>query len=549
MNLTKITKEVSNQIKKNKRPIIYALMVITLLYIIYCKFIKDNKHNNALNLDAINIENFDSSNTTQNGNIIYHFDGDNEKISSEPTISSSVTNVNDDKSLTYTIELGKKYKITDFYLNKINENDENIKIGVFNSSNSELFYVNLNPTENDMEKKIERQTSGATITEYNIKDIYNNDMYGDKLIIYIKNLTETEAAANAAVKNGSAETEPETEPETENLTETNNLTVTVCGISNDENIHENEMEYLVDKTNDITNIEVAKIDTFTDPDSSKPLYKVTYIEFTTSPSEPFEIVYTNPYTEEVMVYKSDRSDGKFIITDTFRKILCYDKILLANSIQIKQYNANGTVMDDAQIAIATFKGYKANVNDINQFKLENNLTDIRGSINPNDICPSIDNLIQGQLNAETIIDAMDNQEKIKDEKIKLQSRKEALLTLLEQKEDISRLGNMLDSIETITKKRNMDTDVLNAIKFTKQMDEVSKLKEVLDARIKYNEDNTLNIDKVNLNIYREPTEEELQLYNQPSVSEVDTSSGSGTTVVDEFVDISPKLPIEEEMQV
>ena len=514
MNLTKITKQVSNQIKNNKKTIIYAIMVITLLYVVYCKFIKDNNHNNGLNLDAINIENFDSSNTNQNGNVIYHFNGDNPDISSEPTISSSVTESNSDKMLEYTIELGKKFKITDFYFNKHNVNNKNVRITVFNSANSELTYVDLNPYEDNIENKIERQTNGATITEYNIKDIYNNDIYGDKLIIYIKNLEDTD-----------------------NIPSIGSLTVTICGISNDENIHENEMEYLVDKANDITELEVSEIDTFTDPDSSKPLYKVTYIKFTTIPNEPFNILYTNPYTEEVMVYKSDRSDSKFIVTDTFKNILIYDKVLLANSIEI------------ASTSNVEFKGYKATVNDINQFKLENNLTDIRGSINPNDVCPSIDNLIQGQLNAETIIDAMDNQEKIKDEKIKLQSRKEALLTLLEQKEDISRLGNMLDSIETITKKRNMDTDALNAIKFTKQMDEVSKLKEVLDARIKYNKDNTINIDKVNLNIYREPTEEELQLYNQPSVSEVDTSLGSGATVIDGFVDISPKLPIEEEMQV
>jgi hypothetical protein len=535
MNLTKITKQVSNQIKNNKRTIIYAIMVITLLYVVYCKFIKDNKHNNALNLDAINIENFDSSNISQHGNVIYHFSGNETNINTNPTISSSIPTDGDGVTnyQLYTIELGKKFKITDMYINveATASNERDIKIGVYNKANSILSYIDLNLSSNDMKEKITKKIiSDETISD--IKDINNNDIYGDQVLLYISHSSTTTTTIPI-------------------VDDSTNITVTICGISNDENIHENEMEYLVDKASDITNLEIDNITTFSDPDSSIPLYKVTYIKFPTPPAYPFHILYTNPYTEEVMKYKSDRSDGKFIVTNEFDKILCYDKILLANSIQIKQYDANGSAVSSPELSDANFKGYDATVNDINQFKLENNLTDIRGSINPNEVCPSIDNLIQGQLNAETIIDAMDYQEKIKDEKIKLQSRKEALLTLLEQKEDISRLGNMLDSIETITKKRNMDTDALNAIKFTKQMDEVSKLKEVLDARIKYNKDNTFNIDKVNLNIYRDPTAEELQLHNQPSVSTGDTSSGSGsgTTVVDEFVDISPKLPIEEEMQV
>jgi len=70
-----------------------------------------------------------------------------------------------------------------------------------------------------------------------------------------------------------------------------------------------------------------------------------------------------------------------------------------------------------------------------------------------------------------------------------------------------------------------------------------------NGKRQYNKDNTFNIDKVNLNIYREPTAEELQLHNAVTVEETSSGSGSGTTVVDEFVDISPKLPIEEEMQV
>jgi hypothetical protein len=548
MKLLKLGKnlgnEISNQFKKNKilslSILLLVILILGVLYYTNRKSINEN-NSNALNLNAINIENFDSSNSNQNGNVIYNFKGNDTDIQNNPTISTSNTDnglENEDRVdfKLYTIELDKLYKLTDIYVDigATPDVSKSIKIGVFNNANSDLSYVDLTQHSDDLEEKITKQiTSSETIN--NMKDLNNNDIYGNQVMIYI---SDNNNMLGEMSDNGSGQSD-----------ENNKITFTICGIHNDENIHENEMEYLVDKSIDITGsqengkLEVEEIKTFEPADSSKNLYKVTYIEFSNNNlNELFDIVYTNPYTEEVMTYKSDRSDGKFIVTSAFNKILIYDKVLLANSIKLG---------NTKNITGAIFKGYKATVNDINQFKLENNLTDIRGSINPSDVCPSLDNLIQGQLNAETIIDAMDNQEKIKDEKIKLQSRKEALLTLLEQKEDISRLGNMLDSIDTITKKRNMDTDALNAIKFTKQMDEVSKLKEVLDARIKYNEDNTINIDKVNLNIYRDPTEEELQLYNLPNVVDAG-GSGSGTssttTVVDEFVDMGPKLPIDEEMR-
>lgn len=539
--------KLTNKFKKNKMLLTYIVITIILIFIIYFMYYKKNKNDSyELNLNTNKIiENFYSINNTQHGNVIYHFSGaiDIDTISENPTISQSRTDngKSGDKKedyLVYTIELGKKYKLTDMYINIESTStpiNKNIKIGCFNSSNSELYYIDLVPSNDDMEMKItETITNSKTI--YNIKDIYNNDIYCNQLIIYIYgNVDESIFDTDGQPKITDAD-----------------ITFTVCGIQSDENINKNQMEYLVDKStsidiNSILSSSTSTINTFSDLTDNLDIYKITYLDFSnylTNTSKILDIIYINKFTEEVMVYKSDISDGKFIVTIQFPNILIYDKILLASRIELKSELKNGNETLSSNINV---KGYKANVSDINQFKLENNLTDIRGSINPNDVCPSIDDMIQGQLNAETIIDAMDNQEKIKDEKIKLQSRKEALLTLLEQKEDISRLGNMLDSIEKITKKRNMDTDALNAIKFTKQMNEVSKLKEVLDARIKYNKDNTFDINNVNLNIFRNPTEEELQLNNMATVEVNNDTNTSAISVTDEFIDITPKLPIDEEM--
>jgi len=505
---------------------IICLFVIIFVIIFTIYFIKNTLHINILELvDLQVIEGFSSSILQQNGNIIYNYNGNMDNGSN---ISKSSNTIND----IYTINLDKRYKITDIYLDILstNKTNGNIQLGVFNSSKSEINFVNLNKLSLNINDKISKVLKSELI-ENNVLDSYTNDLYGNQLIIYLD----------------------------KNIVLNKDSTIIICGISNDENINENEMEYLVDKSKEITGIiSNTKISLFNNNVNNK-LHKITQIEILNSAFKNkkeirLDILYTNPYTNETLTYKSDTNDGMFIVTKKMNKILIYDNTLLVNNIELKESTITPETTDTpASTKFSNIlntnvivKGYYANVNDINQFKLQNSITDIRGSINPNDVCPSIDNLLQGQLNAETIIDAMDYQEKIKDEKIKLQSRKEALLTLLEQKKDITRLGSMLDEIDIITEKRNKETDALNAIKLTKQMNEVSKLKEVLDSRIELNKKNTHNIDKVLLNIYREPTNEELLLKseNDTNINNIDDNVEISN---DSFTDY--KLPIHENMKI
>ena len=509
--------------KINKKLIIIVILLIVLL-IIYFYYI-----NNINNINTIQFEPF-SSNFVQNGNVIYHKQIQISLLDNEPTISKS-NNKNFD---IYKINLDKNYKITDFYLD-IGSNNV-IQVGIFNTNRNLLNFVNFNTTSAKIDEQITVNISSSTIT--NVKDIYNNDIYGNQIQLFVK---------------------------TETKTEIENLTITICGIESNINIHQNKMDYLINKSSIITDLDnnnkllSNKEDEllYTNLNNSNlnnnrfnlPIYNITQIDFsqyiTNQPNEIiFSILYINSYTNEVLTYNSDRNDNKFIITREFPSIIIYNNILLANKIYLKVDNNVRNNINNIKV-----RGYKGNINDINQFKLQNNITDIRGSINPTEVCPSIDNLLQGQLNAETIIDAMDYLEKIKDEKIKLQSNKELLLTLIEQKEDISRLGNILDKIDTLKKQRNMETDALNAIKLTKQIDEINKLREVLDARIELNKRNTYNIDKVALNIYRNPSPIELELMK----NELITLDNSNDIEVnnDGFTDFKRKIPIdiEENMKV
>jgi hypothetical protein len=445
---------------------------------------------------------------------------------------------------------------TDYYNNISNSNNQILtaKNNIanvsepYNSSKQQDLINNYNTIKLKIED-IKVVINNAKIHEFSI----DNDLDYTDIDINLENAENTINNITTLLDNYK---------KTVDLSSSANINIEICGIYQDEVINENELEYLYDKASDITGTGADKLEKLsfdsTGDITSSNVYKITTLEFSTissKPNQPFNILYRNPYTEEVMTYRSSRADGKFEVTTNFNKIIIYDKVLLASEIQILQYDTDGSELTTQALSNVIIKGYNANLNDINQFKLENNLTDLRGSINPVDVCPSIDQVIQGQLNAETIIDAMEYQEKIKDEKIKLQSRKEALLTLIEQKEDISRLGNMLNKIDTLTEKRNKDTDALNAIKFHKQLQEVNKLKEVLDARIEHNKRNTYNIDNIALNIYRDPTTEEINnnylsiLTSDKNLNEQIGTQNSMPNIIDEFVDMRPKLPIEEEMRV
>jgi hypothetical protein len=150
------------------------------------------------------------------------------------------------------------------------------------------------------------------------------------------------------------------------------------------------------------------------------------------------------------------------------------------------------------VTVQNIKGYTASIADINRFKLEYNITDIRGSINPDDVCPSIDKFVENQLSSELIIDAMDYQQKINDEKSKLQSNKDNLLNLLEQQDEIKQLGKLIGKIKDVNTTRDHQTNAVNALQLFKQMNEYTKLKEVLDDRISLRKKNTFSL-AVNVN--------------------------------------------------
>jgi hypothetical protein len=105
----------------------------------------------------------------------------------------------------------------------------------------------------------------------------------------------------------------------------------------------------------------------------------------------------------------------------------------------------------------------------------------------------MDKFLANQLDSEVILDAMQYNDRINTEQAKLIGQKDNLLTLMEQEEDIARLNRVINRLLDVEKQRSAETNALNTVKFTNQMKEAMKLKEVLEQRIAQRKKNTLDL--------------------------------------------------------
>lgn len=209
----------------------------------------------------------------------------------------------------------------------------------------------------------------------------------------------------------------------------------------------------------------------------------------------FYLTFTNPYSNNTFTYPGPVG-GAFIYTKECPKILL-PKMLITTAAPVivlaqpqTQTQTSGVEIKaiDYQLSDAVSQG------DITQFRLEYNLTDLRGSINPEYVCSNIQTLISKQLDSEKIVDSMELQEQINTEKVKLSSNKDNLLNLMKQEEDIKSLEAMINKINDIQNRRTNETDALSALQFTKQINDVIRLRETIERRIRNRDRNTINIE-------------------------------------------------------
>ena len=362
------------------------------------------------------------------------------------------------------------------------------RIGIKNTARNKISYVSGLELHHDAVSKvyadnspkfvmmtINRPPNDNVFDKIEPTDIYGNELVGDEIIVYSQ--TSINEKNNDAYVMGHLENEHFHEDHDTQLLESGgeNGKIGYNLIANDESILEKSS-------------------------TSQMPYGITKMVIPVTEKTNIKVLFQNNYSNNSFTFEGPLPNREFIITpinnnnnnnnnnNTAYNTIFFHHTLLANKVVVLNVDTTKVVNEGIKLY-----GYTPSIDDVNRFKLEYNLTDVRGSINPDDVCPSLDQYMNDQLSSEIVIDAMEYQDRINMEKMKLSNNKASMITLLEQEEDIEKLERMVKKIDNIHQQRKHSTNAINALQLRRQMDEVLKLRQVLDDRIKLRQQNSINI--------------------------------------------------------
>jgi hypothetical protein len=115
-----------------------------------------------------------------------------------------------------------------------------------------------------------------------------------------------------------------------------------------------------------------------------------------------------------------------------------------------------------------------------------------------DVCPSMDELMSKQNQAQAICDNLDYQDRIKAEKIRLEKNKQYLLKLQEQQKQIDQLNSVIQTLDSKRQIRDKNTDMARLLQYQQQKQTASTVRDLANQRLQNQAANQLYMD-VNIN--------------------------------------------------
>lgn len=423
-------------------------------------------------------------------------------ISTDPGVSSPA-NQSIDEAVAYSfvrkIQLGDTFFVKQICISNLftDPTVSDIRIGIKNNRNNTIQFVGfseklINDPNNYLAAITKR--SGPYLVIQDVKTAYGNEISGDEVIIYSKIETGKDTPAIDVCITGY--------PENETL-DYKTLYTDAKPIAGLPPVADKDGKYPQSLYTD------GEVSQTTQADIPSHITTVTLNSYTPGTSPYDKLAYKSDVkslntpkngAKLTVLFKNNYSNNSFQVPGPVNQSfifhekapnLFFYKTVIANKFKIyfdRVEDANAW-----HAAAVSARGYTPTSADINRFKLEFNVTDIRGSINPESVCPSMDKFLANQLDSEVILDAMQYNDRINTEQAKLIGQKDNLLTLMEQEEDIARLNRVINRLLDVEKQRSAETNALNTVKFTNQMKEAMKLKEVLEQRIAQRKKNTLDL--------------------------------------------------------
>jgi hypothetical protein len=198
-----------------------------------------------------------------------------------------------------------------------------------------------------------------------------------------------------------------------------------------------------------------------------------------------------------------RNDPLVLPNPTSKSYIQFSQPLIAKAITITVPRAN--IMDGSARTIKLnipglgAYGVTPSNTDIANYQKNVNLALTSGQSSKNqDICPSMDELVSKQNQAQAVCDNLEYQDKIKAEKIRLEKNKQYLLKLQQQQQQIDQLNTVIQTLDTKRQARATANDQARVLQYQQQRGTASTIRDLANQRLKSQAENQLYMD-VNIN--------------------------------------------------
>jgi len=199
-----------------------------------------------------------------------------------------------------------------------------------------------------------------------------------------------------------------------------------------------------------------------------------------------------------------RNDPLVPINPTSTTYIQFPQPFITNGLTISVPRAN--VMDSSgrtlRLNITGLGAYGSapSNSDITNYQKNVNLalTTSNQSSQSQDICPSMDDLVSKQNQAQAVCDNLEYQDKIKSEKIRLEKNKQYLLKLQQQQKQIDQLNTVIQTLDNKRQSRATTNDQARVLQYQQQRGVASTVRDIANQRLQSQAANQLYMD-VNIN--------------------------------------------------
>lgn len=150
-------------------------------------------------------------------------------------------------------------------------------------------------------------------------------------------------------------------------------------------------------------------------------------------------------------------------------------------------------------ALHSLYGTVPSANDITNFQRTAQMASTSNSGGTtNDVCPSMNDMIQKQVQAQQLCDSIEIQDKIKSEQIRLDKNNQYLIKLKTQQDQIDQLNQAISQLNTTRSTRDKSADMARVARYQSQKSSANTVRDIANQRLQSQDANNLHLN-VNIN--------------------------------------------------